>query len=87
MGFVDIVVVLLVSNAVDGVKAVLIFQDLPAFSLMFSVVMLVNTSNCCCEKINFDGEGGVRVTADAGSANSLFVKLGYCDGLGCARMR
>jgi hypothetical protein len=36
MGFVDMVVVV-----VCGVKAVLIFQDLPAFSLMCSVVIVV----------------------------------------------
>lgn len=40
MGFVDMVVVVLVLS-IDEVKAVLIFQDLPAFSSMCSIAVLL----------------------------------------------
>jgi len=42
MGFVDMMVVVVVVMFVDGwTKTVLIFQDLPAFSLVYSIAMLL----------------------------------------------
>ena len=88
MGLFDMVVVVRILLSMDEVKAVLIFQDLPAFSLMCSIAMMLVECqlSCGCERNKLPtGERCGKSDAGRRLCKGNLSKLGYGSWMGSGR--